>query len=184
MSIEKLKAEYAVDLLWRGFPLHPEVPEEGLPTKVLFAGTTVDIEKMRHRMKEMADLVGLPLEQRGMVYNSRLAQELGFWAESRNKGDAFHKAVFTAYFVSAKNIGDIKVLVEVARIVGLPADEAEDVLTTRAYKPAVDLDWSLSRRYKIHVVPTFVMNHHGLSGMQSYETLERFAISQGAMKRS
>jgi predicted DsbA family dithiol-disulfide isomerase len=183
VSIEKLKVEYTIDLFWRGFPLHPEVPAEGISTEALFTNTPMDIKNMRNRMKEVATLVGLPLEQRGMVYNSRLAQELGFWAESRNQGEAFHRAVFKAYFVSGKNIGDMKVLVEIAQSVGLPGDEAEEVLTTRAYKPAVDLDWSFSRRYNIHVVPTFVMNNHGLFGMQSYETLERLVISQGATKR-
>ncbi|MBA3027257.1 MAG: hypothetical protein FP816_00355 [Desulfobacteraceae bacterium] len=183
MSIEKLKVEYEIDLLWRGFPLHPEIPEEGIPTEALFAGRTVDIEKMRHQMKEAAALVGLPLEQTGMVYNSRLAQELGFWAESQKKGDEFHRAVFKAYFVSGKNIGNIQVLVEIARSVGFPGDDAEDVLTTRAYKPAVDMDWSLARRYNIHMVPTFVMNNHGLFGMQSYEILEGFVVARGARKR-
>ncbi|MBU4317047.1 MAG: hypothetical protein KKF30_07215 [Proteobacteria bacterium] len=76
-DIDKLKAEYEIDLLWRGFPLHPEIPEEGLSTQALFANTPVDIEHMRNRMKEAATpRVGLPLEQRGMVYNSRLAREL------------------------------------------------------------------------------------------------------------
>jgi predicted DsbA family dithiol-disulfide isomerase len=184
VSIEKLKTEYLIDLVWRGFPLHPEVPEEGILTEALFARNPVDIENMRNRMKAVATEVGLPMEFRGMVYNSRLAQELGFWAESKNKGDEFHKAVFRAYFASGKNIGDIEVLVEIARAIGLPGDDAEDVLTTRAYKPAVDMDWSLARRYNIHVVPTFVMNNHGLFGMQSFEMLERFVISQGAIKRS
>ncbi|MBN1382483.1 MAG: DsbA family protein [Deltaproteobacteria bacterium] len=183
MGIEKLKTEYTIDLLWRGFPLHPEVPGEGISTEALFANRSVDIENMRNRMKETAALVGLPLTRRGMVYNSRLAQELGFWAEAQNSGDAFHKAVFNAYFADGRNIGDIEVLVDVARSVGLPADDAQDVLTSRAYKPAVDLDWSLARSYNIHVVPTFVMNNHGLFGMQPYETLERFVISQGAAKR-
>ena len=184
MSIEKLKTEYTIDLIWRGFPLHPEIPEEGISTKDLFANTlTVNIDKMRNQMKDVADRVGLPLAQRGMVYNSRLAQELGFWADSQNKGDAFHKAAFEAYFVFGKNIGNVDVLVELAQSVGLPADEANEVLTTRAYKPAVDLDWSLARSYNIHVVPTFVTNNHGLFGMQPYEALEQFVRSQGAVKR-
>jgi predicted DsbA family dithiol-disulfide isomerase len=183
VGIEKLKTEYDVDLLWRGFPLHPEVPEEGMATAALFAGTAVDLDTMRSRMKEAANQVGLPLEARGMVYNSRLAQELGFWAESQNKGDLFHKAVFKAYFASGQNIGSIPILVNIAASVGLSPVDAEEVLVTRAYKPAIDLDWSLSRRYNIHVVPTFVMNNHALSGMQSYETLERLALSGNAVKR-
>jgi len=183
VGIEKLKEEYEIDLIWRGFPLHPEVPEEGVSTKDLFKSAPVDIEKMRQGMKEISVQVGLPLGQRGMVYNSRLAQELGFWADSMNKGDQFHKAVFKAYFVSGSNIGSIPVLVDIAASVGLSAEEAEDVMQSRVYKIAVDLDWSLAKKLNIHVVPTFVINNHGLFGMQTYETLERLITSQGATKR-
>ena len=183
MSIEKLKQEYTVNLLWRGFPLHPEIPEEGISTEVLFPNNPTGIENMRSRMKEVAAEVGLPLGNRGLVYNSRLAQELAFWAESKQKGDLFHAEVFKAYFVLGKNIGKIQVLADVAASVGLPPEEAEDVLVSRVFQAAVDLDWSLSRKYNIHVVPTFVMNQHGLFGMQSYETLKRFIESQGATKQ-
>jgi len=183
VGIEKLKREYQIETLWRGFPLHPEIPEEGISTETLLASNPVDIDNMRHRMAEMAALVGLPLGQRGKVYNSRLAQELAFWAESKHKGNQFHIEVFKAYFVLGKNIGKIPVLMDVAASIGLDPEEAEDVLSSRVYKPATDLDWSLSRSYNIHVVPTFVMNQHGLFGMQSYETLKRFTETQGVSKR-
>jgi predicted DsbA family dithiol-disulfide isomerase len=39
-----------------------------------------------------------------MTYNSRLAQELGKWVETRGKGDQYHDAVFQAYFVDGKNL--------------------------------------------------------------------------------
>jgi len=183
VSIEKLKAEYAIDLIWRGFPLHPEIPEEGLSTEALFANTSVDIEYMRNRMNEAAKMVGLPLGVRGMVYNSRLAQELGFWAESQNAGDRFHRAVFKAYFADGQNIGNIDILVDVIRSIGLPDGEANEVLTTRAFKTAVNREWLLARKYNIRVVPTFVANNQALFGMQSYQTLERLVVSQGATKR-
>jgi len=183
VGIEKLKMEYQIETLWRGFPLHPEVPEEGISTEALFHNNPIGIENMRNRMKEVAVEMGLPLGRRGMVYNSRLAQELCFWADSKQKGDLVHAEVFKAYFVLGKNIGKIPVLTDVAASVGLPRDEAEDVLTSRVFKPAVDLDWSLARKYNIHVVPTFVMNQYGLTGMQTYETLKRFIEARGATKR-
>jgi predicted DsbA family dithiol-disulfide isomerase len=183
VSIAKLKKTYQINTLWRGFPLHPEVPEEGISVAALFANNPIDIENMRNRLKEVAAEVGLPLGYRDRVYNSRLAQELAFWAESNHKGDEFHAEVFKAYFVLGKNIGEIPVLVDVAASIGLPPEEAEDVLNSRVFKPAVDLDWSLSRKYNIRVVPTFVMNEHGLLGMQSYEMLKRFIESRGATKR-
>ena len=63
-----------------------------------------------------------------MTYNSRLAQELAKWAESKGKGDEFHRAVFEAYFVETKNIGKIDELALLAQSLGLPEEEARQVL--------------------------------------------------------
>ena len=98
---------------------------------------------MGHLRKTAAEL-GLPFGKREKTYNSRLSQELGLWAESKNKGDVFHKAAFKAYFVDVKNIAKIPVLVDLAASVELTGEEAAAVLETRAFKAAVDADWNLS----------------------------------------
>jgi predicted DsbA family dithiol-disulfide isomerase len=50
----------------------------------------MDIEGVKLRLKQVADELGLPLGDRKMTFNSRLAQELAKWAESKGKGDEFH----------------------------------------------------------------------------------------------
>ena len=127
--------------------------------------------------------MGLPFGERKKTYNSRLAQELGLWAESENKGDAFHTAAFNAYFADGKNIAKIPVLVDLVASVELPREEAEAVLVTRSFKAAVDADWSLAREKAITAVPTFVMNQEKLVGAQPYETLERLMEANGIQKR-
>jgi predicted DsbA family dithiol-disulfide isomerase len=112
-----------------------------------------------------------------MTYNSRLAQELGKWAETRPGGEAIHDALFRAYFVDARNIGDPQVLVEIAESVGLPREEAREVLEKRKFKAAVDEDWEKSHRYGVTGVPTFVIGNQGVVGAQPYEVLERL-VSQ------
>jgi len=150
----------------------------------LFANSPVDVEKMMHNLRKTAADLGLPLGERKKTYNSRLAQELGLWAESKNKGDAFHTAAFKAYFVDGKNIGKIPVLVDLAASVELPREEAAAVLATRAFKAAVDADWSLSQEKGITAVPTFVMNQDKLVGAQPYEMLERLMEANGVKRRS
>jgi predicted DsbA family dithiol-disulfide isomerase len=119
-----------------------------------------------------------------MIYNSRLAQELGLWAESKNGGDEFHLAVFKAYFVDGRNIARIPVLVELATSAGLPGDEAEEVLATRSFSAAVDSDWGLSRRKEITAVPTSVMNQDRLVGAQPYQAFEMLLKENGVKKKS
>jgi len=137
---------------------------------------------MRHLRKTAADL-GLPFGKREKTYNSRLAQELGLWAESKNKGDVFHMAAFKAYFVDGKNIAKIPVLLDLAASVELPREEAAEVLATRTFKAAVDADWNLSRDKAITAVPTFVMNQDKLVGAQPYEMLVKLLEANGVKKK-
>src|SRR6187397_2299946 len=122
----------------------------------LYAGRNVDPEAMYQRMKGLMDAEGLPYGRRTHTYNSRLAQELGKWADTQPDGEAIHDALYRAYFVDARNIGDPAVLVEIAQSVDLPAEEARAVLTERCFEDAVDADWAKSRQCGVTGVPTFV----------------------------
>ena len=139
---------------------------------------------MRERVKQAADEAGLPFGDRERTFNSRLAQELGKWAESKDKGDSFHYAAFKAYFVDGINIAKIPALVDIAASVGLCREESEAVLVKRTFKADVDEDWSLSKKNGITAIPTFVMNKDRLVGAQPYEMLASLMESQGIKKRS
>lgn len=183
MRIEKLRKNYKVEVQWRAFPLHPETPDEGRTLEELFAGRDMDIPAMMARLKGVADELGLPWGERKKTYNSRLAQEMGKWAETKGKGDEFHDAVFRAYFVNGKNIAKTDVLQSLAESVGLPGKEVREVLESRTFKGPVDSDWRLSRELGITAVPTFVIDHHAVVGAQPYEVLEQFLKNNGIKKR-
>src|SRR5205823_7893898 len=100
----------------------------------MYAGRNVDPEAMYQRLKGLMDAEGLPYERRTHTYNSRLAQELGKWADTQDGGEAIHDKLYQAYFVDKRNIGDPEVLVEIAASIGLPADEARAVLEERRFK--------------------------------------------------
>ena len=184
MRIEKLRKNFEVEIQWKAFPLHPEVPEEGMTLEQLFAGRNIDVAQAMARLKSVADELDLPLGKRDRTYNSRLAQELGKWAESKGKGEEFHDGVFRAYFVDGKNIGKVDVLAKLAKSVGLPEKEASKVLHSGTFKDAVDSDWARSRELGITAVPTFVIDHHAVVGAQPFEVLEQFLKNNGVKKRS
>jgi predicted DsbA family dithiol-disulfide isomerase len=167
---------------WRAFPLHPETPEEGRTLEDLFAGRPVSVAEIKARLRKAAEDAGLPLGDRQKTYNSRLAQELGKWAEEKGRGEEFHTAVFRAYFVDGVNIAKIEELAAIAKKTGLPAEEARIVLEKRTQKAAVDSDWKKSRRLGITAVPTFVVNQRGIVGAQPYEVLEQF-LEENQIKR-
>jgi predicted DsbA family dithiol-disulfide isomerase len=179
-----LRTNYEIDIRWTAFPLHPNTPEEGLTLEKLFEGRSIVLGEVMTRLKKVADEEGLPFGERHMTYNSRLAQELGKWAESEGIGDPFHSAVFRAYFVEGRNIGDVKELVDVATSVGLLGEEASRVLETREFKGAVDLDWSRARGMGVTAVPTFLLDQRFVVGAQPYEVLEQLLTVSGIKRRN
>ena len=185
MRIEKLKRNFDVKTTLVHFPLHPNTPAEGRTLAELFAGRDPeDIKASQARMKGLMEAEGLPYGERTHTYNSRLAQELGSWADTQPGGEAFHDVLFKAYFVEARNIGDPAVLVDIAESAGLPAEAARDVLQARRFQAAVDADWAKSRDYGVTGVPTFVAGGYGVVGAQPYEALAQLLERVGAPARS
>ena len=125
------------------------------------------------KLKSVADSLELPLGDRKRTYNSRLAQELGKWAEEEGNGDDFHMAAFKAYFVNGVNLAKIPVLVKIAETVSLDRITAGRVLEERTYQKQVDRDWQRASELGITAVPTFLMNGNRLVGAQPYEALEK-----------
>ena len=183
MRIGKLEQTFDIETVLVHFPLHPETPAEGRSLAELYAGRNADPEAMYARMKGLMDAEGLPYGRRTHTYNSRLAQELGKWADTQPGGPALHDALYQAYFVDARNIGDPDVLVDIAQSIGLPAEEARAVLNERRFKEAVDADWAKSREWGVTGVPTFVANRYGVVGAQPYEVLEHLVEKAGARRR-
>jgi predicted DsbA family dithiol-disulfide isomerase len=157
--------------------LHPETPEAGQTLEALFAGQPVDIPAMLNRLRQVADELGLPFGDRKMTFNSRMAQELGKWAEDQGCGGAFHQAAFLAYFEHGENIARHAVLLKICAAAGLDPAAAQKVLAQRSYREAVDRDWQLSRRMGITAVPTFVIDNQRLVGAQSMSALEALLTS-------
>jgi len=170
---DRLAKEYGAQLRWSVFPLHPETPAEGRELSDLFAGREALIRDMQARLLQIAAIEGLPLSERTRTYNSRLAQELGKWAEEQGRGDQFRQAVYRAYFVEGVNIALVDELVLIGVAAGLPPDEALAVLTERSFAAAVDADWQRAMYLRITAVPTHLCGERRLTGFAAYDDFVR-----------
>jgi len=137
------------------------------------------MEQLIHTAKEL----DLPFGNREKTYNSRLAQELGKFAEQQRKGDDFHNSVFRAYFADGLNIGLQSTLVDIGAKIGLTSESVQEVLEKRLFKEAVDKDWTRSYQMGVNAVPTFMMNGMPLAGAQPYEKLVQMIVASGVKKR-
>jgi len=170
---DKLQEAYDIEPVLVHFPLHPETPPEGRDMATFYAERGIDPEAAYSRMKGLMDKEGLPYSRRTHTYNSRLAQELGAWADTQPGGEAIHDALFRAYFVDGRNIGDPEVLVDIAAKVGLPANAAREVIEQRTHKQVIDQHWAKSRQYGVTGVPTFIVaDRWSVVGAQDYAVFE------------
>jgi predicted DsbA family dithiol-disulfide isomerase len=136
-------------------------------------GRIVDIEKVMNWLKKTAADLGLPMGDRHYIYNTRLIQELGLWAQSQGKGHAFHHAAFQAAFVDDRNLSSKSVLMDLAESLGLDPQAADTVVEKRLFSEAVDADWRLAEQQNISVVPTLIMGTKRLVGARPYGAMEK-----------
>jgi predicted DsbA family dithiol-disulfide isomerase len=149
----------------------------------LFAGRPINIKQVMEQLIHTAKELDLPFGNREKTYNSRLAQELGKFAEQQRKGDDFHNSVFRAYFADGLNIGLQSTLVDIGAKIGLTSESVQEVLEKRLFKEAVDKDWTRSYQMGVNAVPTFMMNGMPLAGAQPYEKLVQMMDAGGVKSR-
>jgi predicted DsbA family dithiol-disulfide isomerase len=167
---DRIEKECGIPIRWTVYPLHPDIPEQGMELSALFPNRRQDAEPAgKGRIRSAAEELGLPLgEKRTTVSNSRRAQELGKWAEAMGRGDEFRRNVFRTYFVAGRNIALIPVLEEIAHAAGLPADQVPTVLEGALFAEAVDADWRRAREFGIMAVPFFLYGEESLAGFRPF----------------
>jgi predicted DsbA family dithiol-disulfide isomerase len=168
-NTDRLRRERDIALRWTLYPLHPEVPVEGMELAELFGGRTEHLEAGKGRLKEAAVATGLPLARRNRISNSRRAQELQKWAEALGRGDDFRRRIFQAYFADGKDIAQVSVLEEIAADVGLPPDDVWEVLGVGLFAAAVDDDWLRARQMGVTAVPFYLFGDEPLVGYRPYD---------------
>ena len=169
--VEKLKAEYEIDLEWRPFYLYFDTPPEGreLPEHVKRARANGSEERLR----QIAESYRMEFMSTKRIYNTRLAHEATEYARQHGKGNEFHKIVFRKVYAEGQDPSQWDVLRSAAKEVGLDADEMQGEVENEKYMAEVvdKVRWA----YQISVtgVPTYVINNrYAIVGAQPYEVFK------------
>lgn len=107
------------------------------------------------------------------IANSRPALESAEYAKEVGLHDPFHRAMFSAYFDDAQNIGDRDVLRDVAVGAGLDWPTLEQRLDSGHYSASVDRQIGEAHGLGITGVPAFIIDRYLLVGAQPYEVFQR-----------
>jgi predicted DsbA family dithiol-disulfide isomerase len=167
--LERLKANHDVTTSWRSFELRPP---DSPPIPAEYRRR---IEQTRPQLEQIArERYNLILNAGPFGVNSRPALIGAKFAEAQGAGEAYHDAVFRAYWQEARDIGDQAVLTEIATAVNLDPAAFGEALDDPRWLTAVTDDVRLAHSMGLTGVPALLFAEKYLvSGAQPYPTLVR-----------
>jgi len=170
-ALKQLGGEIETRIEWLPFQLNPAIPEGGMARAEYRRAKFGSLEHGRALDARVAqegagEGIAFAFERMQRTPSTRAAHRLIDLAQSQGSADAVVDALFRAYFEDALDIGDARVLAEVARkhtVGGWP--ESADAARVRENEERV-------RELGISGVPTFIFDRKtGISGAHPPETL-------------
>lgn len=122
-------------------------------------------------MDERGHKMGVRFGPQPLMSNSREALEAGEFAKEQDRYDAYHEAVFQAFFTDCLDIGRRAVLMDVARRVGLDTNALNSALESGIYFTHLQETSIKAKAEGISSAPTFIIDGYGIiSGAQPIDT--------------
>ncbi len=137
---------------WFSWEIHPEVPKSGSPLQEVVQ--VADMAERRQRLNGLGEPVGVKPGEKVFVPNTRLALCALEFAREQQKQHAWIDAVYQVSFVGQKNIGDIDVLLDIAREIKLDTAALRQALESEKYLPLLLANDQWCMGQKIEWVPT------------------------------
>ena len=167
------RPDIEAEVHWRPYMLDPTIPAGGYPRADYMAAKFGSAERaaaMFERVSAEAANEGLAFDMAAMTVspNTLDAHRLVHWAAEAGLQDAMKEALLKAFFVEARDVGDIDVLVEIAEAVGLSSETVRARLATDEDVARIEADIAEARQIGVTGVPCFIIDRRaGLSGAQS-----------------
>lgn len=175
-AIAALDDQHSASVRWHPFQLNPSMPKEGISRR------EYRIEKFGswERSVELdaqvaaagnAEGIHFAFDKMARTPNTVDAHRLIWLAGQRGWQDAVVESLFRAYFSQGRNIGDQRVLIELASESGLVRQAAESMFNSDEGMDAIAKGQQLSQQHEVSGVPFFIVNNAiALSGSQPPQT--------------
>ena len=165
--VRRLENEFEIEVTWKSFELHPEAPDGGIPPSMFYENNS-RLKSISENARMLAREAALTLGTHVVYSNSRLALELGVWADEQGKGSDYRDALFDSYFHRLQDIGDGEVLLAIAESIQMSREDAHGCIDSRVKKSTVDAQILEARQLGISGVPTYIIGKEYISGAQPY----------------
>ncbi len=167
--------DHPFEIEWHPFQLNPDMPAGGMDRRTYLEGKfggKAGAVKAYAPVVEHAKKAGLTINFEAMTRtpNTLDAHRLIHWAGIEGRQTAAVSALFKAYFVDARDIGDAEVLSDIADAIGLDASLIARLLASDADVQDIRDRDAHSRAMGISSVPTFIVaGQHAVPGAQPPE---------------
>ena len=168
---------------WRPYQLDPTIPQAGLDRAEYMAkkfGNSGRLQSVHDNLTRLGAELGLPFafDKIKRSPNTLDAHRLIRWAATAGAQTEVVDRLFQAFFVEGRDIGDRKVLVDIAGECGLDASEVEKALADGADTGVVRQEIEEAQAMGVSGVPFFIFGGRlGVPGAQEPSVL-RNAIAQ------
>ena len=170
--IDRLQREFPVDVEWRPFELHPETPRDGARLAGRL-GSSRRAAAYEQNIVGLAQDSAITIRMPEIIANSHLALEAAEFAREHGGFDAYHRALFAAYFEHGSNLGDPEVLCDIARSTGVDDQGLRQALADGQYADRIDRITAAAREDEVLSTPTFIFSGgFRLTGAQDYNVFE------------
>ena len=184
MRVDQLREEFDIDVSWRPFELHPEIPPEGRDR----GERRPRPEGYVNPIRQLAEEAGLPFAPGRHTPNSHRSLEAAEFAREQGLFDEYHRALFGAYFGEGRDIGDLDVLKALASDVGVDPDGLGEAIETKRFTEYVNDATDEARGMGITGTPTFVFGagerQLPIVGAQDYNVFQNIAQRMGAERKA
>jgi predicted DsbA family dithiol-disulfide isomerase len=167
-ALSRLEGEVEAEIHWHPFELNPMMPPEGQELREhmgqKYGTNRQQSDAARERLAKAGNALGFSFNfyEGQRIYNTFLAHQLLKWAEQQGKESELELALFESYFSQQENVGEEKVLAEVASRVGLDQAEAAAVLEDGRYAAEVREHQRFWLSKGIQAVPSFILDRRYL----------------------
>jgi len=167
-ALSRLEGEVEAEIHWHPFELNPMMPPEGQELREhmgqKYGTNRQQSDAARERIAKVGNALGFSFNfyEGQRIYNTFLAHQLLKWAEQQGKQAELELALFESYFSQQENVGEAKVLAEVASRVGLDQVEAAAVIEDGRYAAEVREHQRFWLSKGIQAVPSFILDRRYL----------------------
>jgi len=157
---------------WLPFELHPEAPPEGIPREAYFGRSRS--QAMHDHLRTVAGEVGLKMESRDVIINSRRALGAAEFAREHGKYEEMHHALFKAHWELTGKLEDVDDLVRIGEEVGLDGPALREAIEDGRYEQLLDDTRHQAESVGINAIPAHVFGGRYLVvGAQPYDVFQQ-----------